>query len=196
MSRVIATKGSATARMVIGAPSAVDVRANGAKLSRGYKVWTVGVGLVKGELYGWLGMDPPTSESGQPYPPGYCHFPEYGEDYFKQLTAEQLVEIRKRNGFIAHEWQIIPGRENHWLDCRVYARAAASLKGLDRMAAGRGRAQAAAPVAQSAQASPAEQTAQMSAVAPVRRPERPARSGWLSGGKKLSGIRGNWLSRR
>src|SRR5688572_26699813 len=25
------------------------------------------------------------------HPPGYCHFPKYSEEYFKQLTAEQLV---------------------------------------------------------------------------------------------------------
>ena len=48
------------------------------------------------------------------------------------LTAEQLVPHRKRNGFTAYEWEQIPGRENHYLDTRVYARAAAAVAGLDR----------------------------------------------------------------
>jgi phage terminase large subunit GpA-like protein len=44
------------------------------------------------------------------------------------------VRIAKRTGHTELEWQVIPGRENHWLDCRVYARAAAAVAGLDRMA--------------------------------------------------------------
>jgi phage terminase large subunit GpA-like protein len=38
-----------------------------------------------------IGLDQPEDESGEPYPPGYCQFPKYSEEYFKQLTAEQLV---------------------------------------------------------------------------------------------------------
>jgi phage terminase large subunit GpA-like protein len=65
-------------------------------------------------------------------PPGYCHFPEYGDEYFRQLTAEQLVTHKNRRGFIRLEWELIPGRQNHVLDARIYARAAAMLAGLDR----------------------------------------------------------------
>ena len=46
--------------------------------------------MIKEELYRWLRLDRPTEESGEPYPPGYCHFPKYSEEYFKQITAEQL----------------------------------------------------------------------------------------------------------
>jgi phage terminase large subunit GpA-like protein len=88
--------------------------------------------MAKSELYGWLRLDPPTEESGEAFPPGYCHHPEYGADYFKQLTAEQLQIHRKKTGFVTLEWEIIPGRENHYLDARVYARAAAALVGMDR----------------------------------------------------------------
>ena len=49
-----------------------------------------------------------------------------------QLTAEQLVPRKNRNGFTKMEWELIPGRENHGLDRRVYARAAAAFCGLDR----------------------------------------------------------------
>ena len=87
---------------------------------------------AKSELYGWLRMKPPIEL--EPYPPGYCHFPELGPDYFKQLTSEHLVRVAERTGHVKLEWQVSPGRENHWLDCRVYARAAAAVAGLDRLA--------------------------------------------------------------
>ena len=131
MNRVVAVKGVATARAIIGSPSPVDVHVNGKRLARGYKVFTVGTDVAKGELYGWLKL--PRPEEGQAFPPGWCHFPEYGEEFFKQLTAEHLVSKQNGRGFTVHEWQVQPGRQNHWLDCRVYARAAAQLLGLDRM---------------------------------------------------------------
>jgi hypothetical protein len=61
---------------------------------RGLRVWSVGTPVAKGELYRWLKLEWPTDEAlaeGASYPPGACHFPQYGEDYFKQLTAERLV---------------------------------------------------------------------------------------------------------
>ncbi len=134
LSRVIAVKGVSTARTLVGTPTPVEVTTRGRKIARGYKVWPLGVDIAKAELYGWLKLQPPTTESGAPYPSGFCHFPEHGEDYFRQLTAEHLVSsAKKRTGFTQHEWQLIPGRENHFLDCRVYARAAAAVCGLDRM---------------------------------------------------------------
>jgi phage terminase large subunit GpA-like protein len=106
--RVIAAKGVSTARTLIGGPSAVDVTVRGKRMARGYKVWPVGVDIAKSELYGWLrvGLE---MKPGTPFPTGYCHYPEYGEDYFKQLTAEQLVKIRKRTGHTLYEWQVQPG---------------------------------------------------------------------------------------
>jgi len=137
MSRVIACKGVATSRTLINAPSAVDVTVRGKKLSRGYKVWPIGVDLAKSELYGWLRL---RITEGEDPPAGYCHFPEYGEDYFQQLTAEHLVTSVKRTGFKVLEWKLIPNRENHYLDARVYARAAASVQGIDRLVARRVKA--------------------------------------------------------
>ncbi len=132
--RVIAVKGSATARTLITSPTPVDVHHNGVRIARGCKVWPIGVDIAKTELYGWLRLQPPT-EPGGAYPHGYCHFPELGPDFFKQLTGEHLVSSTKRTGYTQHEWQLIPGRENHYLDARVYARAAAAVCGLDRMPA-------------------------------------------------------------
>jgi phage terminase large subunit GpA-like protein len=51
----------------------------------------------------------------------------------KQLTAEQLVTVRDRRGFTKLEWRQMRER-NEALDCRVYARAAAWMLGIDRWA--------------------------------------------------------------
>jgi phage terminase large subunit GpA-like protein len=131
MSRVIATKGVTTAKTLVGSPSPVDVTVRGKRFARGCKVWPVGVDVAKSELYGFLKLSQP--EDGAELPAGYCHFPQYEQEFFKQLTAEHLVESVDQRGFKRYEWQKIPGRENHWLDCRVIARAVAAVVGLDRM---------------------------------------------------------------
>ena len=86
----------------------------------------MGVGLIKSELYQWLQLAP--DEQG--FPPGYCHFPRYEAEYFKQLTAEQLV-TKVVKGYPKREWQKLRER-NEALDCRIYARAAAIALGMDR----------------------------------------------------------------
>lgn len=130
MSQVIAVKGQSVGGALIGPPVPVDVSDRGRKLKRGYKVWPVVGAIAKSELYGFLRLEIPTD--GGPAPAGFCHFPAYGEDYFKQLTAEQLVPHKTARGYIVLQWEPIPNRENHVLDARVYARAAAAVLGLDR----------------------------------------------------------------
>jgi phage terminase large subunit GpA-like protein len=130
MSRVIAVKGQELGGVLVSAPSPVDVSPRGRKVKRGYKVWPVTGGIAKSELYGFLRLEIPVD--GGPPPPGFCCFPAYGEDYFKQLTAEQLVPRKTARGYLVLQWETIPGRENHVLDARVYARAAAAVQGLDR----------------------------------------------------------------
>jgi phage terminase large subunit GpA-like protein len=128
--RVLVVKGQESGSAPVGQPSTVDVNYDGRKLRRGIKVWPVATGLLKSELYGWLGMDKPTDESGEPYPPGYCHFPMLGQEFFRQITAEQLV-TRIVKGYSRTEW--VKTRErNEALDTRIYARAAASVCGVDR----------------------------------------------------------------
>lgn len=146
--RVIAVKGLTNSRVLINGPSSVDVAVNGRKLRAGYKVWPIGVDVAKGELYGWLRLPIPIDA---PTPPGWCHFPEHGPEFFKQLTGEHLVSATSKRGFSVQEWQLIPGRENHYLDARVYARAAAAVLGLDRA---RAPAPTTAPPAAAAPASP------------------------------------------
>jgi phage terminase large subunit GpA-like protein len=58
------------------------------------------------------------------------HFPEYNTEFFKQLTAEQLV-TKIVKGYPKREWQKTRDR-NEVLDCRVCARAAAIAVGIDR----------------------------------------------------------------
>jgi phage terminase large subunit GpA-like protein len=169
LTRVIACKGVAGARMLVSAASPVDVTVRGKRMQHGYKVYTVGVDIAKAELYAWLGLFHGDGEA----PTGYCHFPEYGEEYFKQLTAEHLVTtIDRRTRRAKREWRQLPNRENHYLDARILARAAASVLGLDRFVA------APPPPMQAPSASSPSSDA-----AP--------RSGWLGGGPRRPG-RG-WL---
>ena len=128
--RVLVTKGQETGSAPIGQPSAVEVTADGRKIKRGVKVWPVATGMLKSELYGWLKLERPTAESGEPYPPGYCHVPQMPEEFFKQLTAEQLV-AKVVKGYRKLEW--VKTRErNEVLDTFVLCRAAAAQFGIDR----------------------------------------------------------------
>ncbi|MGE5646150.1 MAG: phage terminase large subunit family protein [Acidobacteriota bacterium] len=131
--RVLVVKGDSRAPAILGAASPIEVGPLGVKIKRGVKVWPVNSGMAKEELYRWLRLERPTDEDleqGIAFPPGYCHFPRYSEEYFKQITAEQLV-AKLVKGYRRLEWQKMRER-NEALDCRVYARAAAARVGLDR----------------------------------------------------------------
>lgn len=129
-SRVIAIRGMDSLQVPIGQPHAVDVTTGGKRKARGAKQWPIGTNLLKTELYGWLKQDRPT-EAMTDYPHGYCHHPMYAEEYFRQLTAEEVVTKLVR-GYRRYIWQATRDR-NEALDCRVYARAASILCGVDRM---------------------------------------------------------------
>lgn len=128
--RVNATKGRVGTAVFVGLPSFVDVHLGGRKIQRGVRVWPVDVGVGKEELYGWLEQRPPV-DSGTPFPPGYCHFPGYGPDYFKGLCSEILERRTLKSGRSVTEWTKIHER-NEPLDCRILARAAAYLLGTER----------------------------------------------------------------
>lgn len=129
VSRVMAIKGQDSSSTILGQPTPVDIRLKDRKrIRRGFSLWPVGVSLIKSELYGWLRL--PTPLDGESYPPGYCHFPQYGDEYFRQLTAEQLVS-RLVRGYRKYMWEKTQER-NEALDTRVYNRAAAAAVGIDR----------------------------------------------------------------
>lgn len=198
MSRVIATKGVAGSRQLVGAPSPVEVTSGGKTLRRGYKVWPIGVDIAKGELYGQLRMNP--AEDGS-VPSGYCHFPEHSEDFFKQLTAEHLVTVtNKRTHRTKMEWQVLPNRENHFLDARILARVAVAVLGLDRVKQPKQRASAPAPKPPIAQPS-TQQPAPVVQAPTMSAPAAPARDTFFSDrdrqrARERSLRPGGWFSKR
>jgi phage terminase large subunit GpA-like protein len=128
--RAVVIKGDSRAPAPISQPSPIDVGPQGKSVKFGVRIWPVNGSMIKEELYRWLRLDRPTEESGEQYPPGYCHFPKYSEEYFKQITAEQLV-TRVVKGYRRTEWQKTRDR-NDAIDASSYARAAAAVYGMDR----------------------------------------------------------------
>lgn len=128
--RVFAIDGRDNLSTVVGSPKTIQYTPRGKIKSRSAKLWPIGISIVKTELYGWLKQEKPTTESGDILPFGYCHFPEYGEEYFRGITAEEIVP-RLVKGFRRYQWEKVYDR-NEPLDCRVYGRAMAYLAGIDR----------------------------------------------------------------
>ena len=131
--RVMAVKGREGVGIpIVGLPSKVDIAPHGRKkIRRGATLWPVGTWGAKEELYAWLRREQPVDVKENGYPIGWCHFPEHPEEYFKMLTAEQVVTTVNNRGFQKREWMKTRER-NEALDCRVYARAAAMAEGMDR----------------------------------------------------------------
>ena len=127
--KVVVVKGEDSRTHVLGQPGFVDITTlSGKRIRRGLKRFPVGVSVLKQELYGWLRLECP---EGSTPPPGYCHFPDYGEEYFKQLTAEHY-SIRESRSTHQQKGEWKKDRErNEALDCRIYARAAASVLRID-----------------------------------------------------------------
>jgi phage terminase large subunit GpA-like protein len=136
--QVIAIKGVAgfDRSMPVDGPTYVETTEGGRKLRRGVKLWKVAGAVFKSETYRFLRLTAPTDEeidAGADWPAGYVHIPRGGVtgEWLKQLTAEQLMTTKTRAGFQRLEWKQMRDR-NEALDCRVYARAAAWLMGIDR----------------------------------------------------------------
>jgi phage terminase large subunit GpA-like protein len=127
ITRVIPVKGQESQQNMVSPPRQVDVTAAGKKIGK-TKVYHVGISLIKSELYGFLRQD--RDEHGN-IPYGFCHFPQYDQHYFRGLTAEQLQMKTNKRGYRVYEW-VKKYDRNEPLDCRVYARAAAAVVGIDR----------------------------------------------------------------
>jgi len=128
ITRVVPVKGRERIDTYVGAPKAVDLVKAGKKIGK-VKVWGVGVSIIKSELYGFLKVKI-DRETGE-IPDGYCHFPRRGQEYFRGLTAEEIVLTKNKRGYDAVVW-VKKYKRNEPLDCRVYARAAAYIVGMDR----------------------------------------------------------------
>jgi len=136
--QVLAVKGRGgfDRSMPVDGPTYVDVTEGGRKFKRGAQLWNVSGAVFKSEFYRFLRLSRPTDEEladGVGFPAGYVHIPRGGvtAEWLKQATAEQLMTIKTRQGYQKLEWQKTRDR-NEALDCRVYARAAAWLMGIDR----------------------------------------------------------------
>ena len=125
--RVVPIKGKDNLGMVFSSPQRVDVTRSGKKVGK-VGLYNVGVSFLKSELYSWLRLE---KDGNGVAPACYCHFPQYDEHYFRGLTAEEHVKKVVR-GYPRYEWQKKYDR-NEPLDCRLYARAAASIVGIDRL---------------------------------------------------------------
>jgi phage terminase large subunit GpA-like protein len=116
-------------------PTYVDATIGGKRLRRGARLWSVATSTFKAETYRFLRQDRPTPEeiaAGASFPAGTVHLPTWADgEWLKQLTAEELITVKGKRGFTKLEWQKLRER-NEALDCRVYARAAAWIAGVDR----------------------------------------------------------------
>ncbi len=125
--------------------SRVDVSRKGQVVKQGVKLWHVDSGFFKSLIHGRISV--PATE------PSAWHLPsDIGEEYAQQIVAESRITLANgKSIWKRHD------RENHALDCEVYAAAAAYMHGIHRMR--RLRAADGAPAATDAQQmAPARQT--------------------------------------
>jgi phage terminase large subunit GpA-like protein len=110
--RVYAVKGKSTeGDPIVGKPSRRSIM-------KGLKLYPVGTDTAKTVVYGRLKIEKPG--------PGFCHFPDhYPDEYFKQLTSEELV-TRYVRGTAKRVWKKKRPR-NEALDLRVYNIAAINI---------------------------------------------------------------------
>lgn len=128
ITKVVPVKGRDKLNMIFSSPQKVEVVKAGKKLGK-VQVWGVGVSMIKSEIYGYLKLRI-DSETGE-VPDGYCHFPRREPHYFRGLTAEEVVQVVNKRNFEEFVW-VKKYKRNEPLDCRVYARAAAAIAGMDR----------------------------------------------------------------
>ena len=102
----------------IGQPKLVDIDVAGHKIRQGCKLWKIGTWPLKAQVYTMLGKERKSSDFSA-VPAGFCHFPAWAdEEYFKQLTAERLVDIKFKGMPTGKKWGKMRV-DNHFLDCRV-----------------------------------------------------------------------------
>lgn len=126
-SKVIPIKGQDHLGVSFQPPKTVDVTKAGKKVGK-LRQYNIGSSFLKTQFYDNLRLE--KDEDGNP-PPYYCHFPEYDEQYFRGLTAEEKVRKMVR-GYVRPQW-VKRYERNEPLDCRVYAWAAAEIVGLSRL---------------------------------------------------------------
>jgi phage terminase large subunit GpA-like protein len=132
-SKVLPLKGRDDIKTMIGTTSAVDLQneKTGKRLKKGVRLWHIGVNIIKDELFADLNLSAP-DDIIDGYPAGFLHYPQLDEEFFRQLTAEKRIISRSSDG--KHKSTYIKTYErNEVLDLHVYARAIASVVGIDRL---------------------------------------------------------------
>jgi len=101
---------------ILAPPTDVDVTFGGQKIKGGAKVWNVNTYVMKTDIYARYKKDKPG--------PGYIHFSaDLPDEFYKQITAEEFVMTTKK-GYPVMSWENTRiGKDNHALDCLVYALA-------------------------------------------------------------------------
>lgn len=127
---ILATKGlQGWGRPALGQPSLMDIDLDGKKIKQGAKVWGIGTWPLKASFYSDLRQEIPKPPAEPIAPDNYCHFGEWNDEvYFKQLTGEQLEDVKFRGRVVTQKW--VKTRENHFHDCRVGNLALAEYLGM------------------------------------------------------------------
>ncbi|MDI4231436.1 phage terminase large subunit family protein [Bradyrhizobium sp. Arg237L] len=127
---ILATKGlPGWGRPALGQPTLVDIDLDGKKIRQGAKVWGIGTWPLKASFYSDLRQEIPGPPAEPIAPDSYCHFGDWCDEvYFKQLTGEQLEDVKYRGRTVTQQWVKI--RENHFHDCRVGNMALAEYLGV------------------------------------------------------------------
>ena len=101
--------------------SRVDVTVRGQRMRQGQQLWHVDTGYFKSLVHSRI--DWPEDQ------PGAWHLPsDVPDDYCRQIIAESKIVLPSgKVTWKRHD------RENHALDCEVYASAAAKILGIDRV---------------------------------------------------------------
>lgn len=122
--RVIAVKGSSRyMETYIDSARQIDLRLGGQRSQSGVKVWMVGTGFIKSEIYSFFRMKP-----AEPQPAGWIHFASgFPPEFYMQAVSETLT-TKRISGVMRTRWTKIRER-NEILDLLVYTTAAAASRG-------------------------------------------------------------------
>lgn len=125
--RVMVIRGKDSQNTILSKPTPIDIKKDGKVIYRGVRLWNIGINIAKNEIYSRLRLE----KKDEGFPSGYIHHPDYDEEYFKQLTAEQSIRQKTKTGFYRYSY-VRTYTRNEVLDCNVYARGAAAMLGIDR----------------------------------------------------------------
>jgi len=104
--------------------STSDLTVAGKRKRRGFAFWRIAVSSLKLETYRRLRRKRPDGDDLPPWDGPWLHYPQIGEEWFRQLTAERLVREADRHGKKKLAWKVTRPR-NEALDLTVGALAGA-----------------------------------------------------------------------